>query len=89
MGLADQYGNFKKVGGRGETKLGGDERTIHEERRKNVSGILERARNLSAKEMGGKGCKVSLKKVMRLHARDLKREKCKGINHWCVQSTWH
>jgi len=57
-------------------KLGGDGTTIHEARRKDVSGILERMRKLSAKEMSGKGCRDSLKKVVleRLNARDLKRE---------------
>lgn len=43
-------------------KLGPNERTIDEERVKDVSGALERARKQSAKEMGTKGCKDSQKK---------------------------
>lgn len=72
-------------------KLGGDGRTIHKARRKGVSGTPERVMKLSESEMGGKGCKDSLKKVVmeRLHARHLKREKCQERNHWCVQPTWH
>lgn len=68
-------------------KLGGDGKTIHKARRKDVSGTLERVRKLSAKETGGKDCKDSLKKVVmeRLNARDLKMAKYRGRIHWCAQ----
>lgn len=93
MGLAEQYVYFKKLQKKDRTteKLGGGGRTIHEARRKDVSGTLVTVRKLSAEEMGGKGYKESLKKVVmeRLHARDLKRKKCRGRNHWCVQPAWH
>lgn len=43
--------------------MGRDGRNIHKPRRKDVSGTLETVRKLVT-EMGGKGCKYSLKKAV-------------------------
>lgn len=82
-GLAEQNVYFKKlqVKERITEKLSWDGRTTDEAKSKVVSDTLEKLSKLSAKEMGRKGCKDSLKKkvIEKLHPQDLKREECRKL----------
>lgn len=89
MELAHWHVFFKKLQKKRNWTFGWRWETCTQSREE-ISGTVKGLRKISAKEMGGEGCKDSLKKVAmeRLYPKDFKREKCRGSNHWCVQTTW-
>lgn len=55
--------------------------------REEMAGTLKGLRKVSAKKMGKEGCQKEVA-MERLYAKDWKREKSRGSDHWCVQTTW-